>query len=68
MFESHADFAKYMSDSYMEIVKKGGPIDGVAKSKKIMEILESKGVKFVNQVTPDMYADIKAAVEELKND
>ena len=57
-----------MSDSYMEIVKKGGPIDGVAKSKKIMEILESKGVKFVNQVTPDMYADIKAAVEELKND
>ena len=57
-FADHAALMTFVMDSYKTL----GPIKGA----KIQDVLNSVGVKNINEVKPEMYATIKAGVEALK--
>ena len=57
-FADHAALMTFVMDSYKAL----GPIKGA----KIQDVLNSVGVKNINEVKPEHYAAIKAGVEALK--
>jgi len=57
-FADHAALMTFVMDSYKAL----GPIKGA----KIQDVLNSVGVKNINEVKPEHYATIKAGVEALK--
>ena len=57
-FADHAALMTFVMSSYKDL----GPIKGA----KIQEVLNSVGVKNINEVKPEMYAAVKTGVEALK--
>lgn len=57
VFADHNSFVAFVMDAYKAL----GPIKGA----KIQEVLTAVGVKNINDVKPEMYAQIKAGVEAL---
>lgn len=57
VFADHNAFVAFVMDAYKAL----GPIKGA----KIQEVLTAVGVKNINDVKPEMYAQIKAGVEAL---
>lgn len=57
-FADHNAFVQYVMDSYRAL----GPIKGAA----IQDVLGSVGVKNINDVKAEMYAQVKAGIDALK--
>ena len=57
VFADHNSFVAFVMDAYKAL----GPIKGA----KIQEVLTAVGMKNINDVKPEMYAQIKAGVEAL---